>query len=180
MLITSSWSRNQKQRVCNENWWVPILQSQKSTKQVLNCVNKLRSPILVLDFPRSGESSGGGLAPHHWHFSTPSSLWPGCELQKYLLWSAGRLNYSVFKERSFIENLRNLRLPKNCPSTYEHRKRPQNSLKKKFVEKFLENIVEVAVWLNNIDPWGDRWRTELATMAVPKVESGLEKMPYTW
>ena len=65
MLITSSWSRNQEQRVCNENWWVPILQSQKSTKQVLNCVNKLRSPILVLDFPRSGESSGGGLAPHH-------------------------------------------------------------------------------------------------------------------
>lgn len=77
MLITSSRSRNQEQRVCNENWWVPILQSQKSTKQVLNCVNKLRSPILVLDFPRSGESSGGGLAPHHWHFSHPVFVMTG-------------------------------------------------------------------------------------------------------
>ena len=33
--------------------------------------NMLRSPILVLDFPRSGESSGGGFTPHHWHFSHP-------------------------------------------------------------------------------------------------------------
>ena len=44
---------------------------------VLNCVNKLRSPILVLDFPRSGESSGGGLAPHHWHFSHPVFVMTG-------------------------------------------------------------------------------------------------------
>ena len=77
MLMTSSGSRNQEERVCNENWWVPILQSQKSTKQVLNCVNKLRSPILVLDFPRSGESSCGGLAPHHWHFSHPVFVMTG-------------------------------------------------------------------------------------------------------
>ena len=41
------------------------------------CVNKLRSPILVLDFPRSGESSGGGLAPHHWHFSHPVFVMTG-------------------------------------------------------------------------------------------------------
>ena len=77
MLLNTSCGRNQKQRVCNENWWVPILQSQKSTKQVLNCVNKLRSPILVLDFPRSGESSGGGLAPHHWRFSHPVFVMTG-------------------------------------------------------------------------------------------------------
>jgi hypothetical protein len=43
----------------------------------LGCVNKLRSPILVLDFPRSGESSGGGLAPHHWHFSHPVFVMTG-------------------------------------------------------------------------------------------------------
>lgn len=98
MLITSSWSRNQKQRVCNENWWVPILQSQKSTKQVLNCVNKLRSPILVLDFPRSGESSGGGLAPHHWHFSHPVFVMTGLRVTEVPLWSTGRLNYSLVKE----------------------------------------------------------------------------------
>ena len=33
--------------------------------------------ILVLDFPRSGESSGGGLAPHHWHFSHPVFVMTG-------------------------------------------------------------------------------------------------------
>ena len=41
------------------------------------CVNKLRSPILVLDFPRSGESSSGGLKPHHWHFSHPVFVMTG-------------------------------------------------------------------------------------------------------
>ena len=41
------------------------------------CVNKLRSPILVLDFPRSGEPSGSGLAPHHWHFSHPVFVMTG-------------------------------------------------------------------------------------------------------
>ena len=46
----------------------------------LGCVNKLRSPILVLDFPRSGESSGGGLAPHHWHFSHPVFVMTGLRI----------------------------------------------------------------------------------------------------
>ena len=41
------------------------------------CVNKLRSPILVLDFPRSGESSGSGFTPHHWHFSHPVFVMTG-------------------------------------------------------------------------------------------------------
>ena len=47
------------------------------TDQHTGLLNMLRSPILVLDFPRSGESSGGGLAPHHWHFSHPVFVMTG-------------------------------------------------------------------------------------------------------
>ena len=43
-------------------------------------LNMLRSPILVLDFPRSGESSGGGLTPHHWHFSHPAFVMTGLRI----------------------------------------------------------------------------------------------------
>ena len=95
------------------------------TDQHTGLLNMLRSPIFALG------SLGVGNRPaadsHHTIgiSATPPSLWPGCELQKYLLRSTGRLNYSVFKERSFIENLRNLRLPKNCPSTYEPSKTAQ-------------------------------------------------------
>ena len=31
-------------------------------------------------YPRSGESSGGGLAPHHWHFSHPAFVMAGLRI----------------------------------------------------------------------------------------------------
>ena len=88
------------------------------TDQHTGLLNMLRSPIFALG------SLGVGNRPaadsHHTIgiSATPPSLWPGCELQKYLLWSTGRLNYSVFKEPIFIENLRNLGLPKNHLSNW--------------------------------------------------------------
>ena len=81
-------------------------------------LNMLRSPIFALGTLGVGNRPAAGLHRTIGISATPPSLWPGCELQKYLLWSTGRLNYSVFKEQSFIENLRNLRLPKNCPSNW--------------------------------------------------------------
>ena len=67
------------------------------TDQHTGLLNMLRSPIFALG------SLGVGNRPaadsHHTIgiSATPPSLWPGCELQKYLLRSTGRLNYSVFK-----------------------------------------------------------------------------------
>ena len=81
-------------------------------------LNMLRSPIFALGSLGVGNRPVAGLHRTIGISATPSSLWPGCELQKYLLWSTGRLNYSVFKEPIFIENLRNLGLPKNHPSNW--------------------------------------------------------------
>ena len=89
------------------------------TDQHTGLLNMLRSPIFALG------SLGVGNRPaadsHHTIgiSATPPSLWPGCELPKYLLRSTGRLNYSVFKEPIFIENLRNLGLPKNHLSNWQ-------------------------------------------------------------
>jgi len=81
-------------------------------------LNMLRSPIFALGTLGVGNRPAADLHRTIGISATPSSSWPGCELQKYLLWSTGRLNYSVFKEPIFIENLRNLGLPKNYPSTW--------------------------------------------------------------
>ena len=81
-------------------------------------LNMLRSPIFALGSLGVGNRPVAGLHRTIGISATPSSLWPGCELQKYLLWSTGRLNYSVFKEPILIENLRNLGLPKNHPSNW--------------------------------------------------------------
>ena len=81
-------------------------------------LNMLRSPIFALGTLGVGNRPAAGLHRTIGISATPPSLWPGCELQKYLLWSTGRLNYSVFKERSYIENLQNLGLPKNYPSNW--------------------------------------------------------------
>ena len=81
-------------------------------------LNMLMSPIFALGTLGVGNRPAAGLHRTIGISATPPSLWPGCELQKYLLWSTGRLNYSVFKEQIFIENPRNLGLPKNYPSTW--------------------------------------------------------------
>ena len=81
--------------------------------------NMLRSPIFALGTLGVGNRPAAGLHRTIGISATPPSLWLGCELQKYLLWSTGRLNYSVFKEPIFIENLRNLGFPKNHLSNWQ-------------------------------------------------------------
>ena len=80
--------------------------------------NMLRSPIFALDPLGVGNRPAADSHRTIGISATPPSLWPGCELQKYLLWSTGRLNYSVFKEPIFIENFQKLSLPKNYPSNW--------------------------------------------------------------
>ena len=58
-----------------------------------------------------------------------------------------RLNYSVFKEQSFVENPRKLSFRKIIPLYTSRRERPKSNPKKKSVKKFLENIVDVATRL---------------------------------
>ena len=68
-------------------------------------LNMLRSPIFALGSLGVGNRPAAGLHRTNGISATPPSLWPGCEWQKYLLWSTERLNYSVFKVQIFIENL---------------------------------------------------------------------------
>ena len=41
---------------------------------------KLIRSVILGRHPRSGESSGGGLAPHHWHFSHPAFVMAGLRI----------------------------------------------------------------------------------------------------
>ena len=43
-------------------------------------LNMLRSPIFALGTLGVGESSDGGLAPHHWHFSHPAFVMAGLRI----------------------------------------------------------------------------------------------------
>ena len=61
-------------------------------------LNMLRSPIFALGSLGVGNRPAAGLHRTIGISATPPSLWPSCELQKYLLWSTGQLNYSIFKE----------------------------------------------------------------------------------
>ena len=61
-------------------------------------LNMLRSPIFALGSLGVGNRPAAGLHRTIGISATPPSLWPGCELQKYLLWSTGQLNYSIFKD----------------------------------------------------------------------------------
>ena len=66
----------------------------------------LRSPIFALGSLGVGNRPAADSHRTIGISATPPSLWPGYELQKYLLRSTGRLNYSVVKEH--MENLRKL------------------------------------------------------------------------
>ena len=60
-------------------------------------LNMLRSPIFALGSLGVGNRPAADSHRTIGISATPPSLWPGYELQKYLLRSTGRLNYSVFK-----------------------------------------------------------------------------------
>ena len=60
-----------------------------------------RSPILVLDFPRSGESSGGGLAPHHWRFSHPVFIVTGLRVTEVPFVKYRTIELSCFQGSDF-------------------------------------------------------------------------------
>ena len=66
--------------------------------QRTDLLNMLRSPIFALGTLGVGNRPAAGFHRTIGISATPPSLWPGCELQKYLLRSTGRLSYSVFKE----------------------------------------------------------------------------------
>ena len=112
------------------------------------CVNKLRSPILVLDFPRSGESSGGGLAPHHWHFSHPVFVMTGLRVTEVPFVKYRTIELFCFQRTEFYRKSSEFKASeKIVPLIGSRRKRPKYNPKKKFVEKFLKNIVDVATRL---------------------------------
>ena len=112
------------------------------------CVNKLRSPILVLDFPRSGESSGGGLAPHHWHFSHPVFVMTGLRVTEVPFVKYRTIELFCFQGADFYRKSSEFRASEKIISLLgRHRKRAFCYPKKKSVKKFLENIVETTAEL---------------------------------
>lgn len=135
---------------------------------MLNCVNKLRSPILVLDFPRSGESSGGGLAPHHWHFSHPVFVMTGLRVTEVPFVKYRTIGLfccqRTYRKSSEVEHLKNIslytsrrewlkdnhdfrnqqKIHRELLSLGRHRKEPKNSYEKKIVKKFFERKERLA------------------------------------
>ena len=112
------------------------------------CVNKLRSPILVLDFPRSGESSSSGLAPHHWHFSHPVFVMTGLRITEVPFVKYRTIELFCFQRTELHRKSSEFKASeKIVPLIGSRRKRPKYNPKKKFVEKFLKNIVDVATRL---------------------------------
>jgi len=74
---------------------------------------------LVLDFPRSGESSGGGLAPHHWHFSHPVFVMTGLRVTEVPFVKYRTIELFCFQRTEFYRKSPEVEPPKNYPSIYE-------------------------------------------------------------
>ena len=101
---------------------------------------------MVLDFPRSGESSGGGLAPHHWHFSHPVFVMTGLRVTEVPFVKCRTIELFCFQRTEFYRKSSEFKASEKLSLYLRAIENGQkNSLKKEFVEKFLENIVEVAV-----------------------------------
>ena len=77
----------------------------------------LRSPIFALGTLGVGNRPAA-VAPHHWHFSHPAFVVARLRITEVPFVKYRTIELFCFQGADFIENLRNLGLPKNYPSNW--------------------------------------------------------------